>query len=539
MMETAKSKYKRSNHPKEVIFLNREYNSVKGKKNGVLIMLTAILFFSLFSVVLGKAGLDYLNVRMNDPYIKWFSISVSNQTFREKYTEIKKFFDNSVETNAYSISKSSGAYRGLWRFFPKNGGGTTVAFAQSFNFWKDSALVKSICSDENLVQAYVNLDSLTPELFMDGVIISSNLLKDLECEPADLVGNKIMIQNGDYLPLNVLAVVRSLPNKAHAFAENSLVFTLNNYDHSNASGSSSAMQKELSLYVLSQSDDEQKRIEEEISKILNEEKGIEFEKVIFEDSGIGLSSQNKKITFQGLSRGISFEAAKRLTSEINEKLYQNNPALVVDHSLLIPYKNRVYGNPENRVGSDDDKFDILSFKIEDLTQIAAFQKVVLEKFAMELDLSQVEAKQNFGVVSIMSSFLILSLVFFAGFAILIYLFNLMKGHLEKISVNLGTLLAFGLPREFLYNGYLKIIFKLIIRATLIALTLLVVLIFLFRLSNSAIPGSPDFLNNMKVLSNAWVWATILIFFIISFFLFRSLLRSFLSCSPGDLIYNRL
>ena len=524
-------------HPKEMIFHRREYNSIKGKKSGILVMLTILLFFSLFSVVLGKAGLDYLNYKMNDPFIKWFNIPVSNYSYRHNYAEIKKFFDENAESHEFSFSKSTGSYRALWRFYRKEGGGTILAFVQSFNFWEDKDLINSICDDDNLIYDFADVKNLTSEKLQDGVIISINLVKDLECDIDDLKNTKIMIQDGDNLPLTVLAVVKSLPNRSQVFAENRLVFTLNHYSESNVSGSSSFESNELSVFVKADDDTDENRVKREISTLLKNEFGLNYENETTSETGLNLLSQNRVMTFHNLSEKLDLRARRRISTKLAEDLYKYNAALKYDHSLLIPHESMVYGDPETENYTAANMFDILSFKIEDLSAISSFQDVVLEKYKMELDLSQVEAKENFGVVSFMSIFLILSLVFFAGFAILIYLFNLMKGHLEKISTNLGTFLAFGMPKDFLYKGYLRIIFRLIASATLLSLVFLIVLIIIIRLSISAL-HLPEFLGYMKVFTNAWLWLAIVLFAGVSFISFRKLLKTFLSCPPGDLIYNR-
>lgn len=522
-------------HPKEKIFHRREYTSVKGNKGGILALLTLLLFFSLFSVVLGKAGLDYLNYKMNDPFIKWFNIPVSNHSYRHNYAEIKKFFDENAASNEFSFSKSSGSYRGLWRFYRKEGGGTILAFVQSFNFWEDRDLVNSICADDNLIYDFADVKNLTPEKLQDGVIISINLVKDLECDIEDLKNTKIMIQDGDNLPLTVLAVVKSLPNRSQVFAENRLVFTLNHYYDSNVSGSSSYVSDELAIYVKTGSDES--RVTDEIATLLKTEYGLTYEKESSEEPELNLLSQNRMLTFYGLSEKLDLIARRRISKKINEDLYPYNAAVKYDHSLLIPHESMVYGDPGSKGYTAANMFDVLSFKMEDLSAISAFQDVVLEKFKMELDLSQVEAKENFGVVSFMSVFLILSLVLFAGFAILIYLFNLMKSHIEKISVNLGTFLAFGMPKDFLYKGYLKIVFRLIASATILSLAFLIAIILAIRLSMTAL-NLPEFLGYMEVFTNGWLWLAIAVFATVSFFLFRNLLKSFLSRPPGDLIYNR-
>lgn len=534
-MKQMRNIFLRFKHPKEMIFHRREYHSVKGKKGGILVMLTILLFFSLFSVVLGKAGLDYLNYKMNDPFIKWFNIPVSNYNYRHNYDEIKKFFDENAATDEFSFSKSTGSYRALWKFYRKEGGGTIMAFAQSFNFWEDQDLIRSICTEGNLIEDFGDVKNLTPEKLQNGIIISSNLVKELECDVNDLRNNKIMIQDGDNLPLTVLAVVRSLPNRSQVFAENRLVFTLNHYNESNVSGSSSFETNELSVYV--KVDDNESRVKDAISVLLKDEFGLTYGEERSAETDLNLLSQNRILTFSKLSDNLDLGAQQRISKKLAEDLYPYSAALKFDHSLLIPHESMVYGDPGSKGYTAGNMFDILSFKMEDLSKISAFQDVVLDKYKMELDLSQVEAKENFGVVSIMSGFLIFSLVFFAGFAILIYLFNLMKSHIEKISVNLGTFLAFGMPKEFLYKGYLKIIFRLIAIATLLSLVFLFTIIHIIRLTMSAL-NLPEFLSYMEVFPNVLLWLVIALFVGVSFILFRNLLRSFLSRPPGDLIYNR-
>lgn len=517
-------------HPKELIFLGREYHSIKGKKSTTLVMLSAIVFFSLFSIMLGKAGLDYLNFKMNDPFIKWFNIAPT----MNQYSDMKHTFDQGAEANIFSISQSSGAYRGMWRFYKQSSAGSNYGFVQSFSFWNDEQLWKSILFEgNNLLHAFTDLKNLSSDDLQDGIIITQKLMMELEADASDLQSKRLMIKNGDNLPLRVLAVVRTLPNRSQVFAENSLVYCLSKAANCEVSGSSLETSTRLEILINSDGDNHEKNYNHLLESLTKMNLGLKVEGYSI-SKDLDLLGHNLRYDLT-LGAPINNRLRLRIQDELSKDLLYLNPAVGFNHSVPVPHISRIYGEDSDQSGL----FDLLAVKIEDPAQIPVFQEAMYDYFQVELDMNQVEAKKNFFVVSFLAIFLIISLVFFAGFAILVYLYNLMKGHLEKIKTNIGTFLAFGMTRKFLYKGYMTIILRLMITATIISMATLLAMQFILRAANATIElPEIEFFAYTSAVNNLWVWSAIVVFFVVSYLLFRKQLNTFLAHPPGDLIYGR-
>ena len=157
---------------------------------------------------------------------------------------------------------------------------------------------------------------------------------------------------------------------------------------------------------------------------------------------------------------------------------------------------------------------------------------------VELDLDRIESKKNFATVSTLSEFLIGFLVLFAVLAILLFLYNTLKNHLERIQMNLGTFLAFGIPERFLLTGYMRILFRLVLRVVALALCTLLLAQAAILLLERAGANVPDMLTQVDVLGNYWLHIALALMLSACFLIFRWHLRKFLARPPGDLIYAR-
>ncbi|MBK7637042.1 MAG: hypothetical protein IPJ13_24280 [Saprospiraceae bacterium] len=93
-----------------------------------------------------------------------------------------------------------------------------------------------------------------------------------------------------------------------------------------------------------------------------------------------------------------------------------------------------------------------SFNFIDLEKIRELQSFLKEKYKMEIELSVVEDRDNFSLVSKLTYFMILSLIIVAIISFVIFLVNLIKNHLDKIKPNIGTFMAldYHLPLSLQY-----------------------------------------------------------------------------------------
>ena len=217
------------------------------------------------------------------------------------------------------------------------------------------------------------------------------------------------------------------------------------------------------------------------------------------------------------------------------------PAVRFEARLQGPDSNRVFGTNEP---AQYYEFHQLTITFHELDMIGEFQRQVEahtgtgEDRAVELDLDRVESQKNFAMVSTLGYFLLATLILFAMLSILLYIYNLLRNHLNRIRMNLGTFMAFGLSPEFIQAGYLRIILLLVLRVCTSAtgtLVLLQVILWLMARSGVSVPQA---LDHVSVLGNPWLYACLGAVLASSLLICRWQLRRFLKAPPGDLIYDR-
>jgi ABC-type antimicrobial peptide transport system permease subunit len=188
--------------------------------------------------------------------------------------------------------------------------------------------------------------------------------------------------------------------------------------------------------------------------------------------------------------------------------------------------------------------DAISIFFVKLDRIRDFEKYLYKTFNSEdrvskiqLDDNQVKEKENFNFLSNVTKIISTLLVTFSTLAIMLFIFNLLKSHLSKVKMNIGTFKALGLSDQKARNTYFSII-------------LIFVLMGLFSaFLSSWIAGS---LLNLIMKRNLVVnkdinyfrlldWKTVFTMVIIvtsSIVTSWITIRNLLSKTPGDLIYNR-
>jgi hypothetical protein len=170
-----------------------------------------------------------------------------------------------------------------------------------------------------------------------------------------------------------------------------------------------------------------------------------------------------------------------------------------------------------------------SLNFSELSMVKSFRAHAKEQYDLLLSLAQVESRDNFYLISRLTSLLIVLLVVLSGFSIILYLQNIVSNHLEKIKPNLGTLKAFGLSDNRIGSLYLAIVSRFYVVASLHAFGALI----LYKLIQMLLGLELHFrLLDMRIVL---IWATI---YLMLYFLFKRLISRTLFRSPGDLIYNR-
>ena len=156
---------------------------------------------------------------------------------------------------------------------------------------------------------------------------------------------------------------------------------------------------------------------------------------------------------------------------------------------------------------------------------------------IELDTAKVKDKKNFLYLMNITLIITFLLIVFAVLSISLFISNLLRNHLNKIKMNLGTYKAFGLSNKEVTKIYLTIMLRFIFSGIFSALLLSWILGIII---NSFFKAR----FNLEELTNYFILIDIstglLLLFIIAITVLVSYfnINKILSKTPGDLIYNR-
>ena len=521
------------------LFIQREYDAIQGKGRRVFGMLLIMALATLLAVVVARAGLTHLHIQMDDPFTSMLSIDVSGARYGENYGLIHSFLQDCSGQGKYNANRTSGNYVEGWNFYT----GRRIdeyTRVMSFGYWKDHELLERILEPENVTPGYDgSAMSAGPDAFKDGVIISKEFFDELECDMQKLQSSRIVMGNGGYIvPLRVLAVVYSLPGRTQCLVEHSLLMNLRE-DLQSVFPEKSEDQLEVWVEGLPQEQAELSKLENGLEQFFEERVQIRVEPV--ED----MATHTQLLSIERSNRGKwktgDMVRWQKKIAAPDSPLRSFNPAVKFNMMRLpAPDSSRVFGTDEE----DYRQFDQLTITFKDMDEIGEFQQAIskLKKReddkAVELDLDRVESKKNFNTVAGLSYFLLASLVLFSILSIILYLYNLLRGHLERMKMNLGTFMAFGFSPELIKAGYLRIILMLLLRVLAVAMVILLAIqLILWALASFGAPV-PAIMDHVSVLLNPWLYACMMAIVAASMLICRWQLARFLSASPGDLIYDR-
>jgi len=179
---------------------------------------------------------------------------------------------------------------------------------------------------------------------------------------------------------------------------------------------------------------------------------------------------------------------------------------------------------------DPGSYHYLAFNFERLDDIRKFKDDIKENHNIDIDMSQVEAKENFALVSRLTFVISLVLLAFGVLSIILFVNNLLKTHLFKVRSNLGTFKAFGLSNRFLNTIYLKIIFSFLLVSIFVAFLASIIV---DRVEWLFI-GDESRFN----IFSWWILAALVGLVVISLFISSKTIKKILGDTPGNLIYER-
>lgn len=518
------------------LFLRREGKVVLGKNYSNIWLLTAVLTATFLAIAFSNGSLIFLADKMKDPFINWVDIKNDNQN--KEFVNLEAELGSPDNAEMYHYKDFEYGYEFSYFFFGKEDSEHEYLKCRFFGKL-NTELVSAILSKENVVgsAAVSSVDDI-PETTI-GVIITEKALSSLGYDSApsyidlysystgaDALGIKT-IDNRARAPLPVLGVVKRLPGNVDIISSSRFyqqnwndVHTFNLNKESYASSLCYFVPPEIDISEFNS--DLRKELESRTDIPFNiddegfyPEDQFSFKHHVVRGGNDYYAYYVKIVT---LSQTISYDVISAANDAMLEKYASK------DVHRLYPY---IYDEGYSSTGA------YLSVHFEDLNAINEFQAFA-SGFGVDIEMSQINAKENFNSVRLMAGVLSWAMIAFAIICILLFIVNLLQSYFQKVKRNIGTFKAFGISNEELIRVYMLIMAFLVLISVVIAFVLVFALQELLIVCGVMKEGVYSYLS----LISGKTACAVLIIVVSSLYTVYDLMRRMLKSTPGDLIYER-
>ncbi len=524
----------------KTLFLRKESRILFGKNNMNLLLVMAITMLTLLASGFANGSLEYIRKKYNDPFINWLTIRLPD--FKNSGKDIQYYkgkLNEQVKAGRFSILQIT-SYKDFWLpFFDKEGRnfynkGRTIAW--------DDPLLGDLCGEGNLIngQPFVKLNDIA-------LIITDKMLNRVETwgeneyifmnyhEVNPLSPNKETFR----VPIPVRAVVKSIPGKLDFLVTEDFFRAYKNFDQSVFSFDG---QQRWQITLFTGSDKALAgKLQQEVEQFV--QKGPGWDTLMI-DCRVDTCEQ---VNFPGQYKLIVQFDPMPEDYLVTEHLYhaiRKLPSYNADKVLRIFY----YGVPELSTVSTLDNYLSINLAEGGLDQVDSIARFILDEFnvgkesedqtgLIQIDSGMIKEKKNFNYLGKITFFMAAMLIIFAVMAISLFVSNLLKSHLNRVKMNIGTYKAFGLSDQESTRIYLQIMMRFILLSILGAFLLACGIGYISEYYISHQLKMEENIEYFRIFD----WNTLaLISLIIGISLAVSYynIHKILSKTPGDLIYNR-
>ncbi len=511
------------------LFVKREGKVVLGKRYSSLWLLCSVLTATFLAIAFSNASLDYLSYKMNDPFINWVDIPNSYGSSDMDGFEQALHFDEYKKMYHYRNHQTDKYWFQVYATADMQG---STNLDQRFFGDISTPLVKAIMDESNVVDKCCIADSLLDNTSF-GVIVTEDALKNklrYEDAPAYLYCKMHTDAEAvDYgadvkdemalIPVPVLAVVKQLPSNMDLIGTK--FFYQQNIEHA-FNLCNPAYFSTLIYFVPEKIDAKEFKDElEALVKSKANQTGYALEKPMPRMVGY---KAGKFVVY-----GYDYEDDFTLEDfAINKQINEQVLAKYGEKGVVRVFNYDVRENPM----TDSDNY--ISIHFDDLDKITEFAAFAKEEYKIDIEMSQINAKENFNEVSIMANILSWTMIVFAIVCIILFIVNLLQSYFQKVKRNLGTFKAFGISNYELIMVYVLIMMATICVSIVISLALTCFIQEFISLIGIKKDGLFDY---FALWSSKTFWSVVVIV-LASVYTVYTVMKNLLKDTPGDLIYDR-
>lgn len=506
------------------IFITKEGIALLGRRYLNLIILFIIMSITIIAIGFANGSLKYLEHKMDNIFIKWISIEVPANK-ESTISQVKNVLDTTKRLKEqYFYNQVSGHFKYSVIFWDKNKQSYDDCLGRTIQV--TSQLLDEILGKKNFIKGnkYANAEEI-------GLIVTEEFLHKYNYDRNDLFVDMYFadIENNEYrIPLPIRAIVKELPGKNLFATTPNMFLQLTSSSHTNPFNPNDT--KRLLLYIPGDS-----------SNAINVyNRSSEFFETNNEYNAFIAPPKKSELTYKkGSIISIKIKPEVKSVNELNEICESLEKSL---HDQGINTTN-IY-NYERKLHKfnswDYEKFNYINIHFDELENIRLFQRYLSKEYDLNIDMAQIEASENYDFVTKLTRIISIILIGFSILSICMFVSQLLKKHLDKIKMNIGTFKAFGLDDGILLKIYLIIINAFIIISLLGAFLLALIFgeIGGVRALLSIFPNKLEQGQKYFDLFNIWTLSSVILVILISYIVVRYTAKKILSKTPGDLIYTR-
>lgn len=521
------------------LFLRKEGRALAGRGYSNLAILTLLLVCTFLAIGFANGSLSYLKEKIENPFVNWLTIDIPASK-GDKLSVAEMIQTISEHKEQFFIKSVSSFSEKPLQFYKADRATIVPTNARSVANIKDP-LIQDLIDPRNLVRGSKgfrddnDLSLIVTRRFMEenGYPADAPFIYFENHEPADSADGP---KNRDVyfrVPVGIRAVVKEMPGKAQVAYTN---FFDDDYMQAQHNTFDLRHKKDFILYLATT----REKAQQQRINIIRLLKAGKWGKDHNFDVQLPQSSPTTYYTAFDIgiapSPPMHYDEWQKLFEDLAKDLPSDmHPAYYFDY-----YSNDKDFN--NATGSDR-----LSINFAKLDKVRDFSDFCRETFnqneekqkgaLMEVDLTSVKEKENFNFLSHITQIVSYILILFGTISVSLFVFNLLKMHLTKVSMNIGTFKAFGLSNAEAQNVYFIIIIRFVVLC--IAISLLLsggIGILLDRLMAHWFVIESG-VSYFKLLFT-YTYVTLALILVSALLVSWFTIRRMLSKSPGDLIYNR-
>jgi len=506
------------------LFFENEFKTLAGDKKKVIGVLVLIFFLTFMALGFALGSIENLQSKMDNPFTNWVDLPITAEVENSK-SKIFEDFGQQENLDKFNLDNIAGSKRFYIEInkvpLKLNIGREARGLygAWGYTLAADDKLVEQIFeNEENVIWKSTVDPASTINYESCNVVISASLAEKLGYNNLNKQGIGGIVAEFDKtsapIYLNVAAVVEALP-KSCDFICTPQLYNILEGKTSGSTDCASILKRNgrgtNAITVLLGSNVQIDDFSKEFFNVFNEEAGTHR---LVEDISIGATSF-QIVEFYMENYDLSEEDIERRITALRAKsIHTTQLTSLKGGSDWCEELNEYYN---------------IAFNFTNLDEIRNFKNHMIEKYKVEIDMSQIESAENFNLVTKLTTLISLTLLVFAVLSIMLFVQNLLSSHLFKIRSKLGTFKAFGMSNHELNVVYLKIIFSFLALGIVIALTGVVG----FDLIESARVEESKF----KIIDGK-TFAIIVAILLISLFMSYRTIKKILGDTPGNLIYER-